>query len=302
MNSRKIKKTRLTIRKIGKCFYDASYWTVMHDGIEHAGYMAFLGLLSFFPFLVFLVAVAGVLGQTQMGDNFVNNIVINYLPENILLALEPRINEILSGPPQGLLTIAIIGIIWTASSAVEGTRTILNRAYRVQTPPAYIWRRLLSIAQFLALIIVIIIGMTVMIFLPVIWYQIKEYLPINPKEFEYRIHYIQYVISPAILFLVVSISYYILPNIKQRWTYVCPGTFLTLSGWVGFAYLFTSYLKNFEQVNLVYGSLGGIIASLLFFYIVSIIYIFGAEFNYFFEKALGRKLPPKVKVKKNKHS
>ncbi len=272
----------------------------MHDGIEHAGYLAFLALLSFFPFLVFFVSVAGVFGQTQLGAEFVHTIVMDYLPEHIMEALRPRIDEIISGPPQGLLTLAIIGVIWTASSAVEGTRTILNRAYRVHTPPAYIWRRLLSVAQFLVLIFIIFMGMLVMVFSPLIWLEVGKYFPEEAENLRHLWGYIHYVLSPALLFLVISISYYILPNIKQRWIYVIPGTIWTVLGWVGFAALFTNYLSNFEQVNLVYGSLGGIIASLLFFYVLGIIYIFGAEFNYFYEKSLGRKLMPKVKKKKKK--
>ena len=47
---------RITARKLWKAIKTAAYDTVMvHDGIEHAGYLAFLGLLALFPFLVFVV-------------------------------------------------------------------------------------------------------------------------------------------------------------------------------------------------------------------------------------------------------
>ena len=80
-------------------------------------------------------------------------------------ALSPRIRGNPSGPPQGLLTVAILGAIWTASSAVEGYRTVLNRACRVATPPAYVWRRLLSIAQTLILSFVVVLAMMVLVLL-----------------------------------------------------------------------------------------------------------------------------------------
>ena len=47
---------------------------------------------------------------------------------------------------------------------------------------------------------------------------------------------------------------------------------------------FSLYLKNFDQVNLIYGSLASFIIALLFFYIIAMILIFGAEFNYAIEK------------------
>jgi len=283
---------------IGRSFYKAGYWTVQHDGIEHAGYLAFLGLLSVFPFLVFFVAIAGVIGEAQVGMEFVN-FVTAHLPEHIISALKPRLNEIVEGPPQGLLTIAIIGVIWTASSAVEGTRTVLNRAYRVETPPAYIWRRLLSIAQFLALTALMILASFLLILAPVIWAKIEPVLGVEHALDPFW-KYISYAISGGTIFLGVAISYYILPNIHQNLLRVVPGAVIVLIGWIGASALLSIYLKNFQQVNLVYGSLGGIIGALLFFYVLGVIYIFGAEFNYALERAIGYTFVEKETRKKKK--
>ncbi len=286
----------MKVKKLWKCFHDAGYYTVMHDGIEHAGYLAFLGLLSFFPFLVFFVALAGFIGSLEVSELFIREVIVGYIPADIIPALKPRIDEIVSGPPQGLLTIAIIGVIWTASSAVEGIRTILNRAYRVTTPPSYLFRRLMSIAQFLMLTIAIIVAMFILILGPVIWRELTDFLHVDNHLLKSQWSYISYAGSSAILFLVVAISYYILPNIKQTWLAVAPGTFIVMLGWLLSAELFSVYLENFEQVNLVYGSIGGIIVALLFFYIIAVIYIFGAEFNYFFEKAIGYQFEQKEDV------
>ena len=114
--------------------------------------------------------MVGFIGQTELGTGFVKFILDNEIvPENVMRGLEPRLGEIASGPPQGLLTIAILGAIWTASSAVEGLRTILNRAYRVKTPPAYIWRRLLSVAQFLFITGILVLSTATFILAPSIW-------------------------------------------------------------------------------------------------------------------------------------
>ncbi len=268
----------------------------MHDGIEHAGYLAFLGLLSFFPFMVFFVAMAGFMGQSQIGEQFVAEI-LSKLPEYLLNGLKPRIDEIVSGPPQGLMTLAIIGVIWTASSAVEGTRTILNRAYRVETPPAYIWRRLMSIVQFLVLTLAIILTMLGQIFGPGIWAKVKELLDVQETVFDAYGSHIHLAITSIVFYLAIAVTYYTLPNIKQKWINVAPGALIVVIGWIGAANLLAAYISNFNQLNLVYGSLGGIIVSLLFFYIIGVIYIFGAEFNYFFERSIGHKFVEKEKTK-----
>jgi len=50
--------------------------------------------------------------------------------------------------------------------------------------------------------------------------------------------------------------------------------------WAACQKLFVLYLSNFQQISFVYGSLAGIMIYLLFFYLVNLIFIFGAEFNY----------------------
>lgn len=274
-----------------KCFYQALADTVDHDGIEHAGYLAFVMVLSVFPFLVFFFAIAGFIGNLEVGNQFVE-LMYEYIPRDLIAGIEPRIHEIETGPPQGLLTLAIVGAIWTASSTVEGLRTILNRAFRVTTPPAYIWRRLLSIAQFLILTVIILVAMFMLIFAPIMWVKIQEMFGLsdllNPVW-----SYIRVGLSGAVLLFAIATIYYILPNIKQRWKAVMPGAFLTMVGWLGVSMLFSMYLRNFDQVNLIYGSLGGIIISLLYFYVVNMILIFGAEFNAHLEEALGHKVQVK---------
>lgn len=262
------------------CLKKATLCTLTHDGIEHAGYLAFLSMLSMFPFLVFTVAVIGFMGQGPAGAAFITS-VLNNLPTHVTVALQPRIVEIISGPPQGLLTVSILGAIWTASSAVEGLRTILNRAYHVATPPAYWLRRSLSILQLLFFTFILVLGMLLVIAIPLMLQHLEAWLGFYfLSEHQQYWGTLVFVASIFLLFVAVCYIYYIIPNIRQRFISVAPGAAVVVLLWLAAAYVFTLYLSNFQQVNLIYGSLGGIIAALLFFYICNIIFIFGAELNY----------------------
>ncbi len=271
-----------------KILYYAGYHMVMHDGIEFAGYLSFLALLSIFPFMVFFVALAGYLGEAELGMALMEFMESN-LPSHVIHAIEPRITEIILGPTPSLLTISILGAIWTSSSAVEGLRTVLNRAYRVTSPPAYIWRRTLSVFQFILFTMVSMIAMITLIFTPIILDKMVDVLNLS-VESTLLISRITVSFSGMLIFLGICSLYYMLPNIKQRFINVMPGAFLVMLLWLGFASLFSSYLANFRQVNLIYGSLEGIIATLLFFYVLNIIFIYGAEINYLIEKALGHSI------------
>jgi len=281
----------LSPRSLLYSIYKAGYNTIYHDGIEHAGYLAFLGLLALFPFLVFVVALAGFLGEGQAGAEFIK-LVFSQLPPSMVRALEPRVAEIISGPPQGLLTVAILGAVWTSSSAVEGYRTVLNRAYHVSTPPAYIWRRLLSIAQILIVSFAIVMAMIVLVVLPIVWGKIEAVFGRTAAFNGITGNQIA-ILSLAVIFICVSLAYYVLPNIKQNFHTVVPGAVIVTFLWLEAAQGLSLYLSQFNQVNLIYGSLGGIIAALLFFYISNIIFIYGAELNYLIKMALGEKIEQK---------
>jgi membrane protein len=284
------------IAQVYRCFYNAAVSTVNHDGIEHAGYLAFLGLLSLFPFLVFVVAVIGVLGQGEMGATFITELLLA-LPDRVTEALKPRVTEIVSGPPQGLLTVAILGAIWTASSAVEGLRTILNRAYHVRTAPAYWLRRSLSVLQLLVFTFILVTGMILVVAMPLMLNHIGIWLGIDFLSADHaywsRVVYLATIVA---LFFAVCYIYYIIPNIQQRFLSVAPGALVVVALWIAGAHLFTLYLSNFNQLNLIYGSLGGIIAALLFFYICNVIFIFGAELNYQIVHLIGMRVVQREEV------
>ncbi len=284
------------------CFKKALIDTIDHDGVEHAGYLSFLMILSLFPFLVFLISIAGSFGGSGLGTQFISMVLAN-IPDEAASAIKPRVAEIVSGPPQSLLTLAILGAIWTASSTIEGLRTIFNRAYRVPTPPAYLWRRLMSIVQFLVLTFLILLAMMIIILAPVTLKLIFSYFHLDVfTEQKQAFLQLRYFFSVAIIFSIVAAAYYYIPNLKQGLINVCPGALMVVILWSLSASAFSYYLKNFDQVNLIYGSLASFIVTLLFFYLISMIFIFGAEFNYAIEKITGFKFVQKQKKLSGKKS
>lgn len=296
------------IRKSCLLLYRAGDNLVENDGIELAGYLTFLALLALFPFLVLIVATAGFLGQGSLGTQFIE-LLVSHLPTESISSIRPRIDEIMSGPPQGLLTVSILGAIWTASSAVEGLRTVLNRAYQVSEPPNYYWRRAVSILQIMLFTVLIIVVMSVLVLAPLfVGYFTSLTGGVLPQGIE-NFFISDFVwLGGGLLFVAVASLYYWLPNIKQTMFAVVPGALLVVLLWVFGAALVTFYLDNVNQVNIIYGSLSSFIATLIFFFVMNIIFIYGAEFNHELMIAFGKKIiekehtdiSPDDKVIKNK--
>ncbi len=270
------------MRKIVECLYQATFKTVEHDGVEHSGYMSFMILLSIFPFLVFLLALTSFVGASELGKNFIT-IFLQSMPELATDSIKSRINELGKTPPQSLMTLAIVGSIWTASSFVECLRTILNRVYEIKFPPPYIRRRLLSIVQFLIISIFITAAMFVLVIVPIILAKVPMILEIMEKH-KSTLNFFRYIIIFCSLFIGSSALYYIIPNIPLNFIDVVPGAILTVTLWVISGYLLSTYITYYNQLSVIYGSLGSIIVTLIFFNIINMIFIYGAEFNYLLKK------------------
>jgi len=261
-------------------FYRSGYNLVHNDGLELAGYLTFLGILSLFPFLVMIVAAAGFIGQGELSAEFIA-LLTQHAPQEALAALMPRIEEITSGPPQGLLTVSILSALWTSSSAVEGLRNVLNRAYQVSDPPHFFLRRLMSLAQIIFFTLLIIIVMGILVFAPLALHGFMKATGIDVPLMVRHVFVDYFVyISAAVLFFIVASLYHLLPNVKLSLLDVVPGALLVVGLWVAGAGVLSFYFETISAVNVIYGSLSSLIVTLIFFYVLNIIFIFGAEFNH----------------------
>jgi membrane protein len=256
-----------------------------HYGIEMAGYMAFLSILSLFPFLVFIVGMFGFIGDMEMGKGIIRFIFDN-IPKNIVEIIRPRVEEIISGPPVSILTLSIVGAIWTASSSFEGMRGVLNIIYQVKSPPNYFWRRAMSIIEFFIVCFMIIIFSLVAFILPItldfVSSMVKD-IHLADRLLTFSSDYVQQYSQIGIISAMAIMAMFIylkIPSATIRVKEIIPGTITTVIGWFFAGDILQRYLINFNQVNLIYGSLAGMIAILLFFFMIHLIWIFGAEINF----------------------
>ena len=87
---------------------------------------------------------------------------------------------------------------------------------------------------------------------------------------------------PAIIILMmvaVALIYYVMPDVKQKFRFITPGSVLAVVVWIIASLGFGYYVKTFADYNAMYGSIGAIIVLLLYFYISAAVLLLGAEMN-----------------------
>ena len=248
-----------------------------HDGPVMAGHLAYISLLALFPFLVFLIALAGLFGQTEVGSIAVEFMTDN-LPENVSAVILEPIMEIVEEPRGDLLTFGILFAIWTAASGLEAVRSVLNRALGgVEARP--IWRRRLTSMGFVIVGAgLVIIAVMALVLGPVAFETLQDYMA-WPDLWGQIWFWLRYSVSAVIYLTVIITLYKLLPARPLPILRLLPGALVSMGLWLAAASAFSSYLNLAGDFTVTYGSLGGIIVALLFFFLMGAIFVFGAEVN-----------------------
>ena len=270
------------IKKIKNNLFIKGLTKLLNDhGFEHAGYIAFLNLFSVLPLFIILISFMGLWYETELGIKIIRSIV-KLLPDYALSVVGPQIDSIFAKPSIHLISFVSLGAIWTTSSSLEGMRTIFNKVYRVKDRPSFLITRLTSILQFFFLIVCTLGAIAMFVILPKIVHKLETIIHYTLPNIENP--YTNTILMWVIAILVVGVVYYSLTNKKLVFLEVLPGAALTILLWYLSSAMLAYYIANWANFNVLYGSLTGVIITLIFFYIVNIILIYGAEINYLFKQ------------------
>lgn len=263
------------------------------DMLGMGAQLAFFFLLSFFPMLIFMVTLLPYLNLEQ-GQIF--DFLSNVMPGEVYTLIEDTLTEVLNNQNGGLLSIGILGTIWSASKGVDALIKALNRSYDVDGKAGFL-NRMWSLIFTISLVAVILIALVLPIFGQQLGHIIFNYLGVE-QSFEGIFNSIRWITPPALIFIVLTTMYWIVPNTDPRLTIlnVLPGAIFATTGWLILTYAFSFYISNFGNYSSTYGSIGGVIILMLWLYFTGTILIFGGLLNATFQK---RQLAKKANESKN---
>ncbi|WP_079708794.1 YihY/virulence factor BrkB family protein [Paraliobacillus ryukyuensis] len=240
-----------------------------------AAQLAYFLLLSLFPFLIFLVTLVGYLPVENVDImSFLNT----YAPAEITQLIENNISQITNQRNGGLLSIGIIGTLWSASNGVNAMMRAFNKAYDVDENRPFYISRLIAIVLTVALVVVVIIAFL----LPIFGRQIGVYVFsfFNLSEGFLQVwNAMRWVISSLIVFIVLLSLYVLAPNKRIHLKNVAVGAVFATIAWQLVSLAFSYYVSSIGNYSATYGSLGGVIVLMIWFFISGMIIIIGGEIN-----------------------
>ena len=236
------------------------------DGSHMAAGVAYYAFLSLFPLLLGLIALLSLFIESDRVNDELFDFFGTYLPASTS-ELQNNIDGI-QNQRGALGVLSIIGLFWTGSAVFGAISRAVNRAWDVhQDRPFYVAKpRQLAMAAGVGVLFLLSMSTTTALqFLG----GILENAGVNAVTR----------ILPFFFTLAIFLAIYkFIPNTKTFWRYVWPGALLAAVLFEVGKSMFVYYLDNFSNPELVYGSLGSVIALLGWIYISAFILILGAEF------------------------
>ncbi len=251
---------------------------VYNDGFIHAGNLAYLSIVALFPFFIVAAAVAHLLGQGQDAMLTVTN-VLRRLPPDVASTLREPVQEVLTIRTGNLLWFGAIVGLWTATSFVETIRDILRRAYGVKYCAPFWEYRLGSILLIIGAVLLLMVAFAASAALTIAHHFIIEWFPLA-QNIGHTLGLYRFV-PGATLFFTFYILFLALTPARYRkvgcrkW----PGALFITAWWLGTVEILPIALGLFGGYSRTYGSLAGVMSALIFFFVVGLGVVIGAELN-----------------------
>jgi membrane protein len=242
-----------------------------------AAQLAFYFLLALFPALLFLVALIGYVPVEDALDELLATLG-TVAPRELVALLRDQLREVTAGNEASLLTLGIVGAIWSSSAAMVAIIDALNRAYDVEEWRSWWKRRAVAIVLTVAVALFIIVSLALVLIGPDLatrvagWFGLGGAAAVAWSILRW----------PVMIFLVVfgvDLVYHFAPNRAVRCAWITPGSLLATGLWILSSFAFKFYVVNFGNYSATYGAIGGIIVTMLWFYVSSLAILVGAELN-----------------------
>ncbi len=255
------------------------YRKCKEDRIDvYAAQASFFILLSVMPAIMLILTLIQYFPITaeQMTE-----FLMDIFPRDVSKYIKMIIDEIFV-PSKALLSGSAIAAVWAAGKGIMGLTNGLNSVNRVKETRNYFMIRIRSAFYMILMLMAFIVTVGILIFGNEILIFLQEKIPIIKSLSSYIIS--AQTSTALILLLVLFLSLYvILPNRKTKLSRQLPGAALASLAWAVCSYGFSIYMDIYSRISKVYGSLGSIMAVMLWLYLCMWILFMGAEINCYLE-------------------
>ena len=238
--------------------------------------IAFYGILAVFPGLAAIIAIWGLVSDPAIVDAQLD-LMRGSIPDDAFRLLSVQVERLVRTSSSTLGwagALSILFALWSARSGVSARIRGLNTIHGTRNRGG-VMHYLIALFLTACLVGVALVALTTIVIVPII----LAFLPLGNFA-ELVIEVIRWSTAITVLLMALSLLYRYGPNRPDyRMSWITPGSFLVVIFWAAASAGFSLYLSNFGTYNEVYGSIGAVIAMLMWLYISAFLILLGASLN-----------------------
>jgi membrane protein len=253
-----------------------------HGGGQMAAAISYYVLLSIFPLLIFCVGIIGLfLGNEALQEELVDAVV-----DNIPLSQDQgrddvtqALREVASSRGGAIGLIGFLTMAWASSSMFGTVRRSLITVFEVTSPPPLVPRKVVDLLMVLAFVPFFLISIAFTTVLRIAQ-QVSGGLPLVgevPQVLGYGWLAVSLLLPMVASFFAFFGLYLLVPSRGDRWRYLAIGALFAALIFELIKLTFSLYLENFSNYDLVFGSLGAVVAFLFWVFLSACALLLGGE-------------------------
>lgn len=277
---------------------------------DHCGDLAaaltYYGVLALFPALIVIVALVGLVGKGEKTVDTLVDLAREMGIGSVIAdqAVIDAINEVVGQHSSAklLLSFGLLGALWPASGYIGAFGRASNAIYGIEEGRSFLRRRALQLGITALMLVLLAIVATVLIVSGPVADVVGDALGLgSTPRLVWNIA--KWPLLLLVMMLILAVLSWFAPNVEQpRFRWLTVGGAVTLALWVVASAGFGFYVANFGSYNRTYGSLGAVVAFLVWLYLSNCAVLFGVEVNAEIQRGRARRaggrdpespLPPK---------
>ncbi len=244
---------------------------------------AYSALLSFIPVLTALATIL-----VQVNAQKVSSMISRFL----FIAVPPGTEDLVQYSftirgerPVHLLVLATLLSVWAASGLMATLMEGFQAAYRLPSGRPFLRQRMVAILLVFIAAAPVIAGSSLLVLGDRVEKWFLAALGVLPAGEQLRGWVLvagvasRYVVALGAISVATAGMFYFGPNRRQQWKSVLPGALLSTLLWFAVTVLFAWYVRNIANYNVMYGSIGAVIALLVWMYVLAVVALLGCEYN-----------------------
>jgi membrane protein len=203
--------------------------------------------------------------------------------------------QITDQPQGGLLVLSLMGTIWSTSSGMAALMGTLNQAQHVPEGRSLLRVRAIAIGLTVALTLFMLSSFTLAMVGPTAAEHVANWLQLG-AAFTTVWQTVRWPAAFVIAVTAVGGVYHFAPDVKTEFVWITPGAIIATALWLGVSLAFKWYVFHFGNYQKTYGTIGGVMVALLWFYFSGLAILLGAQLNATIDASSRRGREPAAKV------